>query len=112
MSGPARLPAHLAVAGLLRAAEAGGGFGMVIHRGERDAGPILVVLRVPGVVDALYERLPRTDGSYPFVEVRSAADDAFGFDAYLARRRAQDPDTWIVELEGRLVADLIHSLDL
>ena len=38
-----RLPAHLEVAGLIRAVEAAGGFATVIAKGERDAGTLLVV---------------------------------------------------------------------
>ena len=36
----ARLPAHLEVSGLLRAVEGAGGFAMVLHKGEREAGTI------------------------------------------------------------------------
>ena len=38
-----RIPAHLEVAGLIRAVEAAGGFGTVIAKGERDAGTLLVI---------------------------------------------------------------------
>ena len=38
-----RLPAHVEVAGLIRAVEAAGGFATVIAKGERDAGTLLVV---------------------------------------------------------------------
>ena len=39
----ARLPAHVEVSGLIRAVESAGGFAMVLQKGERDAGTILVL---------------------------------------------------------------------
>ena len=39
----ARLPAHVEVAGLIRAVESAGGFATVIAKGERDAGTLLVI---------------------------------------------------------------------
>ena len=38
----ARLPAHIEVFGLIRAVESEGGFGVVLQKGEKDAGTILV----------------------------------------------------------------------
>ena len=49
-----RLPAHLEVAGLIRAVEAAGGFATVIAKGERDAGTLLVVCSERGAHSAAY----------------------------------------------------------
>ena len=59
----ARLPAHLEVAGLIRAVQAAGGFAAVVARGERDAGTLLVVCCANGAEAAAYERMPQPDGS-------------------------------------------------
>jgi hypothetical protein len=106
----ARLPAHLEVAALIRAAEVAGGFGTVIARGERDAGVILVLTIERGGNAKLWERLPRLDGRRVFEMVRAQnPDNADELGEYLGRRRTRDRDIWIVELDvanpERLVAE-------
>ena len=59
----ARLPAHIEVSALIRQVEAEGGFGMVIKKGEREAGTILVLLAENGQNPRLYERMPQVDGT-------------------------------------------------
>jgi hypothetical protein len=101
----ARLPAHLRVAGLLRTAQAEGGFGMVLHKGERDGGTILVVtlesagLGAGRALGTLYERLPSAYGTWTWqVARKQESPDDRAFDDYIARRIAQDADIWVVEL--------------
>lgn len=94
-----RLPAHLEVAGLLRSAQADGDFGMVLHKGDRDGGTILVVLLDKQGLGTLYERLPERDGSRKWSLVKSqVTDNKSEFEDYLDRRKSQDRDVWIVEL--------------
>ncbi len=94
-----RLPAHLEVAGLLRSVQADGDFGMVLHKGDRDGGTILVVLLDKQGLGTLYERFPERDGSRKWSLVKSQViDNKSEFDDYLDRRKSQDPDVWIVEL--------------
>ncbi|MDZ4308491.1 DUF1491 family protein [Allopontixanthobacter sp.] len=96
----ARLPAHLEVSGLLRMAEADGGFAAVLAKGERDAGTILVLTMEKGRNRVLYERMPQLDGSRKFVPVKEHdMDNVEEFDEYLARRKRQDGDLWIVEVD-------------
>lgn len=94
-----RLPAHIEVSGLLRTAQAGGDFGMVLAKGEADAGTVLVVLLDNQGLGVLYERMPDRDGARKWTHVKSqVADNKNEFDDYLSRRQGQDPDMWIVEL--------------
>ena len=96
----ARLPAHLEVSGLLRAVEAAGGFATVLARGERDAGTILVVCCENGRNARLFERMPHPDGDRQWTLVKAQeADNPKDFSAYLDRRRRQDSDSWIIELD-------------
>lgn len=96
----ARLPAHLEVSGLLRAVEAAGGFAMVLARGERDAGTILVVCCVNGRDGRLYERMPGRDGMRSWTLVKEQDSQAAElFSDYISRRREQDRDLWVVELD-------------
>jgi len=94
-----RLPAALEVAALLRLAEAAGGFGAVLHKGD-EAGTIALVLVERGRAGRLFERVPQADGARVWRCIRAQAmDDAGEFSAYLARRTQQDPDGWVVELD-------------
>ncbi|MCH2488112.1 MAG: DUF1491 family protein [Erythrobacter sp.] len=96
----ARLPAHVEVAGLVRAVQAAGGFATVLHKGERDAGSICVIATHKGHNSTLWERMPQLDESRIFVRTKiQAADNTREFDDYLARRVQQDPDCWQIELD-------------
>lgn len=96
----ARLPAHLEAAGLMRLAESLGGFATVLAKGERDAGTILVVILCRGGPGQLFERMPALDGSRRFVATKSQEpDNPTEFADYLERRRRNDPDIWILEVD-------------
>ena len=96
-----RLPAHLEIAGLIRAVEAAGGFGMVIARGERDAGTMLVICCQNGANGKAYERMPRPDGTRGWALSREQdTENPTDFSEWYTRRHAQDPDLWIVELDA------------
>lgn len=95
-----RLPAHIEVSGLIRAVEAAGGFGMVLQKGEKDAGVILILTTQSGRNTRLWERMPQLDGSRSFVCTREQSDENKDeFEEYLGRRRRADPDCWMVELD-------------
>ena len=96
----ARLPAHLEVTGLIRAVQAAGGFATVIAKGERDAGTLLVVCCQSGANAAAYERMPQPDGSRAWtLSRRQDIDNPREFWDYCDRRRQQDDDLWVVELD-------------
>lgn len=95
-----RLPAHLEVEALMRQVQAEGGFACVLQKGESDAGSILVVLVENGVNGRAYERMPQADGHRSWTCTRTQdAENKHMFDEYLDRRKAQDPDLWIIELD-------------
>jgi len=95
-----RLPAHLEVSGLIRAVEAAGGFATVIATGERDAGTLLVVCCARDAPATVYERMPQPGGIRAWTLSRTQdAENPKDFWEYLDRRKAQDSDLWIVELD-------------
>jgi hypothetical protein len=95
-----RLPAHLEISGLIRAVDAAGGFATLIAKGERDAGTILVVCCVNGCDGRLFERMPDSAGNRNWTLIRSQdSDKEQEFSEYLERRKRQDSDLWIVELD-------------
>ena len=95
----ARLSSQVLVSSLLRRAEAAGGFGAVLAKGDATAGAILVILTERGTRAALLERLLQPDGSYAWQESGQAGTDEDAFRALLERRRRNDPDLWLVELD-------------
>lgn len=106
----ARLPAHLEIAALIRAAEAKGGFATVLNKGERDAGVILLLSIEPDGHTKLWERMPRLDGKRVFEAVRERdSQSPQAFDDSIARRIASDRDVWVLELcvadAQRFIAD-------
>lgn len=95
-----RLPAHLEVSGLLRMVAAAGGFAAVLHKGEREAGTIVVVCAESGANRRVFERMPSVNGDRNWALSQSEDIENIEFiDDYLARRQAQDPDLWIIELD-------------
>ncbi|WP_427966100.1 DUF1491 family protein [Altererythrobacter sp.] len=108
-----RLPAHLEVAGLIRMIQDKGGFATVISRGERDAGTVLILTMYRGEEVTLFERMPQLDGSRPFIAAKRQNDEnKEEFGEYLERRKRQDPDIWIIEVDiadaERFIASLPH----
>lgn len=96
----ARLPAHLEVSALIRAVEAAGGFAAVLHKGEREAGTILVVLAERQANPRLFERMPTLDSGREWSCTKiQDTDNPEEFQEYLTRRSHRDPDLWIVELD-------------
>lgn len=95
-----RIPAHLEVTGLIRAVETAGGFAAVLAKGERDAGTLLVVCCARGAPAVAYERMPQPDGGRAWMLSKSQSlDNPQEFWDYCDRRKAQDSDLWIVELD-------------
>lgn len=94
-----RLASSVLVAALLRRAEAEGGFGMVLARGDATAGAVAVVLVERGGAPRLFERMLGPDGRYAWRESPQRPEDETALKAALDRRRRIDPDLWVVELD-------------
>ncbi len=95
-----RLKTQLWVQAALRLAGVAGRTGVVVRRGDADAGGVLVVLRAPTGVCVLSQA--RTgEGELAWLRATGPApvSDAQA-DSYLARQTGRDPDLWIVEFEA------------
>ncbi|WP_017671645.1 DUF1491 family protein [Blastomonas sp. AAP53] len=98
-----RLTAHIRIEVLKRLTAAAGGFATVLARGDPVSGIILIARTVRGQDNALLEGMSAFDGSTDWQEIW--ADDAAtvarkGSQAeYIARRRANDGDLWVIELD-------------
>lgn len=93
--------------------EAQGGFATIVAKGEKDAGAILILTMERGSGGVLWERMPQLDGSRPYFAAKRETDEnTQEFGDYVNRRRQQDPDIWIVELDiadaERFIASLAY----
>ena len=95
----ARLTSQMLASALLRRAEAEGGFGAVLTKGDPTAGAIAVILAEKGRKTCFLERLLQADGAYAWRDSGTAPGDEASFRALLERRRRADPDLWILELD-------------
>ena len=95
-----RLQTSILVNGLLRHAEAAGGFGAVVAKGDSTAGSVLVILAEKGRKARILERILRPDGRYSWQNTgpEAPANDEEA-ERFLAQRRKYDPDLWILELD-------------
>ena len=96
----ARLPAHVEVSALVRAVNAAGGFAMVLAKGARDAGTIMVICCEKGTNARAFERMPQPDGTRKWTATRTQdPENPADFAEWYNRRHQQDPDLWLVELD-------------
>ena len=95
-----RLPAHIEVGGVLRRAEASGGFGTVLRKGDPDRGSLLLMIGSRGRHIACLERVVSLEGGYVW-QRSGPTDSASSTDIrdFLARRARFDEDFWAVELD-------------
>lgn len=96
----ARLPAGLEASALIRRAQAASGFAAVLRKGHETAGTLMIVLTENGTNTRAYERMPQLDGTRVWALSRSEdTENKQDFQDYLDRRRRQDDDLWIIELD-------------
>ncbi len=99
MSEP-RLKTGLWVGAVLRRGEAQGRYGVVLHRGDADAGGVLVVLRGREGFSVLTE-VRDGEGRPAWMRGTGAAAVAEAdAEAYVARRLRTDSDLWVLEFES------------
>lgn len=90
-----RLPSGILVSVLLRRVNAAGGFGAVMAKGDAQGGAILVIAIDKGAPSRLLERGIGPDGRTALIDSTPPED----LDDYWRRRRARDPDLWVVEVD-------------
>jgi hypothetical protein len=99
MSEP-RVKVGIWVSAALRMADLSGRSGMVLRKGDADAGGVLVVLRGQGGASVL-SQMRTGDGQSAWMRATGpevvAEPDA---DAYVARQVSRDPDLWVLEFDA------------
>lgn len=107
----ARLNAGLVANAIIRHVSAAGGTAMVLAKGDETAGTIILIGCEKGRVSGLFERILDPGGTYQWSPVGPQDVDSEGeFEQYLARRRQNDPDLWLIELDIAGVARFIAQL--
>jgi len=95
-----RVKAGLWVSMALRLGQSDGRYGMVIRKGDPDAGGILVVLRGRLGV-AVLSQMRTADGQAAWMRATGPAPvDQETADAYVERQVKFDPDLWVLEFES------------
>ena len=92
----ARLASSVLVGGLIRKAQADGGFAAVLAKGDAMAGAILVVLTERAACPRAFERILQPDGAYAW---KTAGEGDEAIRELIARRLRFDPDMWVLELD-------------
>jgi hypothetical protein len=90
-----RLPTHLVVGALLRRVNDAGGIAMVRAKGDAQGGAILILLEDRSGPVRVMER------SFDFAgnAILAESSPSDGAEAYWRRRREQDADLWVIELD-------------
>ena len=95
------LSSDLWVGALIRRAEIGGAFAVVVHKGDDRAGSVIVKAFDASARKArLYTEAFGADGERLWIQPVTSDSEA-ELDAYIARQRGYDPDLWVVEIEDR-----------
>lgn len=93
MSG--RLPSGVLVSALVRRAHDAGGSAVILAKGDAQAGGILILATHRGGDGRLLERGIGPGGDVTLIDSTPVQD----VDGYCRRRRARDPDLWLIELD-------------
>lgn len=106
-----RLSAEMTVQSLLRKVNQEGGFAMVLRKGDRIAGAILIICLEKGKDPRLLEKMPSLDGPSTWQVIwPQDTEKKQDLEEYLARRARFDPDLWLIELDipdaERLIAQM------
>ncbi|MGI8706121.1 MAG: DUF1491 family protein [Sphingomicrobium sp.] len=96
----ARLKASVEASSLIRRAEADGGFGAVLRKGDPERGALLLVVRSRGRHVACLERMLSPDGRYRWIAGGPAeAESDEKLAEFLEKRVRFDEDLWLIELD-------------
>ncbi len=95
-----RVASGVLASALVRRVNGEGGHAVVLAKGDATSGSILLVCAERGRFLSLRERLLGIDGRYGWQDVTpQKLEETADFKEYLARRRARDPDLWVIELD-------------
>ncbi|HET9810206.1 MAG TPA: DUF1491 family protein [Sphingomicrobium sp.] len=108
------MTASVEAAGLVRRAEAEGGFAAILRKGDADRGALILIIRTRGRYAACLERALGVDGLYRWTRVGpDESTDEAKLAEFLEKRARFDEDSWLIELDiaqaERFVAETISA---
>jgi hypothetical protein len=106
------LRSEIWVSALIRRAQVGGAFATVAARGDPDAGAVVVKVNFLDGRAQAYAPALDSEGRRTWIDPLGvgAPEPEARIDDYLNRRRARDPDLWVVEIEDRRGRSFIDDL--
>ena len=85
---------------------------MVLAKGDETAGALVLITLENGVNTGVWERSWTADGAYRWAQIYAKViENEQEISTYCARRRASDPDLWIVELDIAHAAQFAVEMD-
>jgi hypothetical protein len=98
---PMLLATDIWVSALIRRAEQGGAFAVVVRKGDVRAGAVLVkVLNRADDSSRVYAEATRMDGERVWMQPANSTVEQ-DLDSYIERAVRIDPDLWVIEIEDR-----------
>ena len=94
-----RLPSGLVASALIRRVHDAGGFAAVRARGDATGGGLLLVAVARDGSAKVFERGLTATGASGAIESTPSDASAELVEEYWRRRRARDPDLWVIELD-------------
>jgi hypothetical protein len=93
-----RLAASVEASALMRRVAENGGFATIIAMGDVERGALLLIVTERGRQVALLERMLDAQGAYEWQRTGPVSDTSTSTD-WLQKRRRNDPDLWLIELD-------------
>ncbi|MEM6627839.1 MAG: DUF1491 family protein [Pseudomonadota bacterium] len=100
---PRDVDTHVWASALIWRAQAGGAFAAVLKKGDPKRGDVLVKVSTMDGRAQVYGAAFSMEGPQAFEKLPAGHTDMSeaDADAYLMKRRNQDPDLWVIEIEDR-----------
>ena len=107
-----RLATAVYVNALIRRVNQMGGLATLLSKGDEMAGALLLVTLEKGVNTGIWERALTPQGLYQWVPISAQViENEHEITEICGRRKARDPDLWIVELDIAHAARFAAELD-
>ncbi len=87
------------ISAIKRMAEAQGDFATVLKKGDAISGAILLIGQIRGANPRLFERYPSFDGRSGWQLLDFTGQNDSSVTDYWQKRRSNDPDLWVLELD-------------
>ena len=95
-----RLTSAVMVSAFIHLANQEGGFAAIASKGDPTSGAVLIQLLEKGRFVGLFERILDPSGQYSWSRVDSQSiEKKEEISEYYSRRKARDPDLWLIELD-------------